>query len=363
MRTTRILSCEDIGEIVGSVGIDALLDRLIARLETAFKELDSQNAVIPPRTGIHYQNPDLGLLEWMPASIGKGLASLKVVGYHPTNPGKRNLPTILSSIGLFDTTTGHLKCLVDGTFATALRTGAMTAIASKYMVEPKNGIVLGIVGSGAQAVTQIHALSRVFDIDRVLACDIDRSAADSLQERIQFTGLKVEVVELEGLKPLLESSDILCTCTSADPGSGPLFNDFSNRPNLHINAVGSDFPNKIELPISLLKRSFVCPDFKLQAQAEGECQQLLEQEIDTELSALLNSADLQNKAKDRLSVFDSTGHAYADYVTASLFEQLAQELGLGQELQLESIPQDPRDPYSFLGKALSAERTLHELRN
>ena len=58
---------------------------------------------------------------------------IKVVGYHPHNPGKFNLPTILSSISSYDTTTGHLKGIADGVLLTALRTGAASAVASKVM--------------------------------------------------------------------------------------------------------------------------------------------------------------------------------------------------------------------------------------
>ncbi|MDQ8185699.1 ornithine cyclodeaminase family protein [Pelagicoccus sp. SDUM812002] len=348
---SKILSQKDINSIVSQVGLNELLDELISRLRTAFTELSAKNVQIPTRTGIHYSNPDLGLLEWMPASIDEGQASLKIVGYHPSNPIKRDLPTILSSIGIFDTQTGHLQCLLDGTFATALRTGAMSAIASELMTRSKSSITLGVIGCGAQAVTQIHSLSRLFEIERIIAYDTNSYASKSLSDRVAFTGIQVESVsESNVVSTLLEKADILCTCTSADPGSGPLFKDFANKPHLHINAVGSDFPTKIELPINLLRRSFVCPDFKEQAMAEGECQKLLEHEISTDITGLLNSRALQQTAKDGLSVFDSTGHAYADYMTGLMFHAFATDMGLGTEIEIESEPPDPIDPYSFLSK-------------
>ncbi len=335
MMHTKILASQDIGTIVKSIGINALLDALVEQLEGAFKSLDTQKANIPPRSGIHCQNPDLGLLEWMPASINQGRASLKIVGYHPTNPSKRKLPTILSSIGLFDTLSGHMECLLDGTFATALRTGAMSAIASKHMFSSDEPITLGIIGCGAQSVTQTHALSRIFKIKRILAYDTVPTASQSLGKRVSFSNVQVTPVSESELHTLLTTSDILCTCTSADPGSGPLFSDFENKPTLHINAVGSDFPTKIELPLPLLRRAFVCPDFKQQAKAEGECQQLGDHEIHTELTELLNTSELQSQSKNSLSVFDSTGHAYADYVTGSLILDYAKEMNLGTDIEVE----------------------------
>lgn len=62
-------------------------------------------------------------------------------------------------------------------------------------------------------------------------------------------------------------------------GKGPVFQDGKVKPWLHINAVGSDFKGKFEIPVSLLKRSTIVPDFLAQAVVEGECQQLQPQEI------------------------------------------------------------------------------------
>ena len=343
---TRFLSAEDVLATLSDSSIHAFLDNLIERLRREFADLDPSEAIIPARTGIHYRNPDLGLLEWMPAYIGKGCASLKIVGYHPTNPSKRNAPTILSSIGLFDTESGHLMAMLDGTLPTAIRTGAMSAVATAAMTDLDGPATLGIIGCGAQSVTQAHALSRIAAIDRIFAYDIDPSATASLANRLHFLDVDVISVEANDVPKLIRESDILCTCTSAAPGSGPLFGDLERKPTLHTNAVGSDFPDKIELPLPWLSRSFVCPDFQEQALVEGECQQLQESEIDCDLSALLASPALQGQAKQIASVFDSTGHAFADYIVGMQLFEHAQTLGLGATIELESIPSDPKNPYS-----------------
>jgi ornithine cyclodeaminase/alanine dehydrogenase-like protein (mu-crystallin family) len=238
---------------------------------------------------------------------------------------------------------------MDGTFATALRTGAMSAIASQALAEYKD-TCLGVVGCGAQAVTQCHALSRVLPIHAIVAYDRDPAAAASFERRVGFLGIPVNIVHKTELLMLLESANVLCTCTSESPGKGPLFPDFQNNPGLHINAVGSDFPGKFELPVELLRRSFVCPDFRAQALAEGECQQLEAESVTIDLSALLRSPDLQQAKRPELTVFDSTGHAYADYLTAMLFSDYAESMGLGTDVELECAPPDPKDPYSFLNK-------------
>jgi ornithine cyclodeaminase/alanine dehydrogenase-like protein (mu-crystallin family) len=234
---------------------------------------------------------------------------------------------------------------------TALRTGAMSAIATELLGPPRDGLILGIVGCGAQAVTQCHALSRLLPIARIIAHDRDPKAAASLRQRTPFLSIPIESVDREQLPRLLESSDVLCTCTSEDPGRGPLFADFANRPGLHINAVGCDFPQKFELPVELLRRAYVCPDFREQAVIEGECQQLQPGEIGADLASLLQEPALAHAQRDRLTVFDSTGHAFADYVSALLFLDYAREMKLGADVGLECIPADPLNPYSFLSPA------------
>ena len=349
---TKLLARSDIETILLRVGVDALMDQLIDRLRDGFSKADLSQAQIPARSGLHYTSPDFGLIEWMPANLKQGKASLKIVGYHPTNPAKRGLPTILSTLSVYDTRSGHLMGLLDGTLTTALRTGAMSALATELLGSQRDGLILGLIGCGAQSVTQCHALSRLLPIARIVAHDRNPKAAESLRQRTSFLSIPVEPVDHGELTHLLEASDLICTCTSEDPGRGPLFRDFANRPGLHINAVGCDFPDKFELPVELLRRSYVCPDFREQALIEGECQQLRPEEIGEDIATLLRNPAVAQAQRDQLTVFDSTGHAFADYVSALLFLDYANELQLGADLEVECIPTDPLNPYSILNPAV-----------
>jgi len=344
---TLLLTAKDVERIVMEVGLNTLLDELVDSLEMGFSAFDTDQALLPIRSGLQYDVPVNGLLEWMPVSLKDGRASLKVVGYHPSNPQRSHLPTVISSIYTFDTSSGHMEGIVDGTFLTALRTGAISLVASRLLASPSSG-VLGLVGCGAQAVTQAHALSRFFRFRRIACYDKDLKTSESFLNRISFLGIPVDVVKKEELGDLLSDSDILCTCTSEKPGAGPLFGDFSNKKGLHINAVGSDFHGKFELPIKLLERSFICPDFREQAMLEGECQQLLPGQVGPDLSALVNGKANYKSRQSELTVFDSTGHALADYLTSQMFLDYARNLGLGIRMELECIPKDSKNPYSFM---------------
>jgi ornithine cyclodeaminase/alanine dehydrogenase-like protein (mu-crystallin family) len=149
------------------------------------------------------------------------------------------------------------------------------------------------------------------------------------------------------IEEIVRNSDILCTATSIDIGAGPLFSNIETKPHLHINAVGSDFPGKVEIPFELLQKCFVCPDFIEQAIVEGECQQLEQKDIGAGLVEVVQNSDKYAYLQNERSVFDSTGWALEDKVVMDLFLDCASELGLGQELEIEHRPGDTKNPYDF----------------
>lgn len=346
-KTTIILAAEDVNLIVHSFGLDNLMDVLINKTEKSIVDFSSKKIDIPIRSGFNYdkcENP--GLIEMMPVHVIDDEVAIKVVGYHPKNPSLYNLPTILSTISSYSTSTRHLKGVADGVLLTALRTGAASAIASKALAKP-DSTVLGLIGCGAQAVTQLHAISRVFDIKKVLLYDVDSETMNSLASRVAMLALNIEI-EFSTITDIIATSDIVCAETSIDVGEGPLFNDFKAKPHLHINAIGADFPGKFEVPVSFLKNSLVCPDFLEQAKIEGECQQLEDEFIGPDLATLLNNKEQYSFAKQEHTVFDSTGWALEDQVIMDLFLELSDKYNIGKKVALENISEDSKNPYNFM---------------
>ncbi len=351
---TRIVAREHIRRIVAAVGLDALMDEMIERITEAVREYDGTRTFVRARDGFHYTEPDIGLLEWMPVMHTAETTTIKVVGYHPSNPAHRNLPTILSTISAYDTETGHLAGLADGTFLTALRTGAASAVASRVLARPDSA-VLGLIGCGAQAVTQTHALLRTFPLEKILICDVDGAIEESFSRRAApVLPAGVTVVEAS-LEEVMGAADIVCTSTSVGIDAGPLFEDVETKPWLHVNAVGADFPGKVELPRSFLTRSLVCPDHLEQALKEGECQQLATDEIGPSLAELLADPDTYVDARERTTVFDSTGWALEDRAAIHLLLDHANRLDLGVFMELEDISDDPMNPYDFEPNVVSAD--------
>lgn len=352
---TLLLSQSDLHEIVSRVGVDRMMDELIARLRTALIAFDTAETEIPVRAGFHYEAPVPGLIEWMPLLAKNESVLMKIVGYHPDSPDKLRLPTILSTLSRYDPTSGHLLALVDGTFLTAMRTGAASALASQALAKPDSATI-GLIGCGAQAVTQLHALNRMFPVTDVLIHDVDPTALKTFRDRVANFSSNGFRIHPTPVSELVASSDILCVATSVPIGAGPVFAAQETRPWLHVNAVGSDFPGKIECPRDLLLRSFVCPDVPGQAMREGECQQLTAAQIGADFATLIKDAESYEALRLRTSVFDSTGWALEDQVALSLLLEIAQAFDLGTDIQIENVSMDPRSPYEFLSPVCGAPR-------
>jgi len=343
---TLLLSRPDVAELVRRAGLDHLMDQVIDGIASACRDYDANEYDVPVRNGFSYDDECVGLVEWMPLLCNGKQVSLKVVAYHPENPDQQGLPTILSTALGLDTSNGHATSIVDATFLTSIRTGAASAVASGILA-PSDSRTLGLIGAGAQAVTQLHALSRVADIRSVLVADTDAGTCDNFADRIRLLDLSVSV-ETCTVAEITREAEIICTATSVGVGGGPVLPDGDFRAGVHINAVGSDFPGKTELPLSLLKRSMVCPDFRDQAILEGECQQLSQEDIGPDLIELVKRRDEFATWRDRPTVFDSTGWALEDHIAVSILTQLAQEHGCGQYIELETIGSDPKNPLGFL---------------
>jgi ornithine cyclodeaminase/alanine dehydrogenase-like protein (mu-crystallin family) len=280
----------------------------------------------------------------MPTHETGGPVVVKMVGYHPANPVQRGLPSVIATSSMWDTETGHLVAIADATLLTAVRTGAASALATELLART-GPIVVGLAGLGAQAVTQLHAISRIRPIERVVGFDDDSDVAASFPARAAFLGLDIDTSGPDRAATILGEVDVLCTCTSVDIGAGPVVADGETRPWLHVNAVGADFPGKVELPSTFANRAFVVPDTLAQCRLEGECQQVSPDRIGPSLSEIMQRSDEFVERRDELTVFDSTGWAVEDDVALRVAVELATIHGVGSEIELERLPKDPYDPY------------------
>ena len=156
-------------------GVNMGMTDIINALEDMFKEKGEGRVEMPPKPGIHTRQD--AFIHAMPAYIPKlQSAGMKWVSGYPDNQ-KMNLPYISGLLILNDPENGFPIAVMDATWITAMRTGAATAVAAKYLARPDSSSV-GIIACGVQGRSNLEALSSLFEIDKVKAFDISPQAAE-----------------------------------------------------------------------------------------------------------------------------------------------------------------------------------------
>ncbi|RJO60740.1 MAG: ornithine cyclodeaminase family protein [Dehalococcoidia bacterium] len=296
---------------LGKSEILPLLDmkEVIPAVENAFLQWSLGKAQMPPKS---YLTVDKGDFRAMPASL-PGAAGLKWVNVHPGNPAQ-NLPTVMAVIIYSDPETGYPLAVMDGTDITAYRTGAASAVASKYLA-CQNSRTLGLVGAGRQAYTQLMAHAAIYDLQLVKVYDISAACIERLIRA--FPQYRIEAHTL----PEVMESDIVCTVT---PAHQPIVKKEWVGPGVHINAVGADAHGKEELDPDILNEAVIFVDDMRQASTSGEINVPLDRglldpgRIRGSLADLVGGSKVGRVSDKEITVFDSTGLAIEDIACARL---------------------------------------------
>jgi len=309
------------------------MDEAISAVQKAFHDHGMGQVQMPPKSYLNFSKYG-GDLRTMPAYLmEQDLAGVKIVNVHTANPEK-GLPTVMALVILNSPQTGEPLAAMGGTSLTAMRTGAAGAVAAKALAR-RNSRIVGMIGAGVQARTQLLGLSRCFEIDRVLIFDSLESRSLSLKEEIRrFLDCDCEIVPT-GRQACL--SDILVTTT---PTRHPVVEDSWISPGTHINAIGADAAGKQELASSLTLRAKVVVDDMAQAVHSGEVnvpisQGLLHPEsIHAQLGEILTGKKPGRTDEDEITIFDSTGLAIQDVAVGHAVYRKALSQGLGLRLLL-----------------------------
>lgn len=187
------------------------MSQIIAALEKMFAEKGQGKVEMPPKPGIH-PHPDC-FIHAMPAFIpSMGSAGIKWVSGYPKNM-PRGLPYISGLLILNDPDTGFPTVVMDCTWITAMRTGAATAVAAKYLARRTSESV-GVLACGYQGRTNLEALCCVLPIKRAVAYDINPQAADRFAEEMGAK-LKLAITAVRDPAEAVKTMDVVVT-------SGPI---------------------------------------------------------------------------------------------------------------------------------------------
>jgi len=306
------------------------MEEAMQAVEEAFREHGLGRAQMPPKSYLYYQEGDL---RTMPAYLEDlGSTGVKIVNVHPDNP-KRGLPTVMAFMVLNSPKTGAPLAAMGATYLTSMRTGAAGGVAARVLCRPDSRVA-GFIGAGAQARTQLMALSRVLELEVVRVADISiQRCRDFERECRSF--LDCEYTLTTDIQEACRC-DVLVTTT---PSRTPLVKSQWIRDGTHINAMGADARGKEELDPALLNRSKVVVDDMAQAVHSGEVNVPLskgsfqQSQIYAQIGEVVAGTVPGREDEQEVTIFDSTGLAIQDVATATVVYNKALISGRGTALK------------------------------
>jgi ornithine cyclodeaminase/alanine dehydrogenase-like protein (mu-crystallin family) len=257
---------------------------------------------------IYLQSPPFGDFRAMPAR-GGGLALLKWITSFPGNPA-RGLPTVMGVICLSDAETGAPLMLLDARAVTALRTGAVAAVATQALAAA-NAATVGIIGCGLHGAWTARCLSAAGYTAGVCSDPRHEIAAELAGELGWSAGSREEAARC----------DVVCCVT---PGAEAVIDVGDLRAGLHLNMLGADGPGKAEATVGAVASCSLFCDEWHQASHGGELTGaitagLVTRDQVTELGAVL-AGEAPGRPRvggdQAVTLFDSTGLAIQDLAVA-----------------------------------------------
>ncbi|SFG10154.1 ornithine cyclodeaminase [Duganella sp. CF458] len=310
----RIINSKDVRALVTMA--DA-----VAALRDGYRASVAEPALVPARTIISPPGSHayLGAMPAFGGTAGKFVVKVAALHLHDPAPA-----TMHSLVTVQDGVTGQFQALIEGNSLTSLRTAATAALVTDLLAPADAGTV-AIIGSGAQALSQLEAMCAVRPIRR--AQIYSRNAANVqafIQRCAALKSMQCELLAAPNLRNALEGAEIVCTATTSET---PLIEADALAARCHINAVGNHTDESIEVGRSVLDHAFLAVEERAAAIREaGEFNRRA-----LEIGELLTRSVPPAPAGH--SVFVSVGTAFQDLCLATLIQQRAAQAQAGQLIE------------------------------
>ena len=323
----RILSGHDIAELLP---MDACIE-LMARTMAAVSE---GRARFPPRAAAPAAPG--GLLAWMPGSLDDPACfGVKLLSLFPGNPAA-GISSHLGLVVLFEAEHGRPVALLDAAEITAIRTAAVSGLATRLLARPDAGD-LAILGAGEQAASHLAAMRAVRPVRRVRVWSRTEASARAFAEaQAAKHGLDIEVAP--SAQAAVNDADLVCTVTAARE---PVLAGDWIAPGAHLNVVGASRPDATEIDTAAVVRSRYFVDCRASTEREaGDWLRALEagavrpDHIAAELGEVVNGTRPGRRSAEEITLFRSLGVAAEDLAAASYVLDEARRRGAGQTAEL-----------------------------
>ena len=327
----RVLSRQDVDTAV-------CMAQAIRTVKEAFVQLSQGNTDVPLRIPLEVKKRD-GVTLFMPAYLQEtDQMGIKIVSVFYQNLDK-GLPTINALVVLVDTETGCPSAVMDGTYLTALRTGAVSGAATELLARA-DARTVAILGTGVQGRTQLEAVCVARSIEQVFLYDPHENVVAKFYAEMLKRGAPVpkNIVICKTAEAAVAEADVICTSTTARE---PVFLDASLKSGTHVNAIGSYTPDMQEIPSETMRRARVFADSTEACWAETgdliiprENGFIASDHVQAELGELASGMKSGRENTEEITLFKSVGNAIQDVAVGSLVLQEAERQGLGTEMDL-----------------------------
>ena len=334
------VSVDNMMRLVHHIGIETFLSDLAAEIERDFARWELFDKT--PRVGSH---SDVGVIELMPTSDGEHYA-FKYVNGHPKNM-KEGLQTVTAFGVLADVYSGYPLLFSEMTILTALRTGAMSAVATRHLA-PKGAKSMAMIGNGAQSEFQCLAIKAVCGIEDIRLYDIDAAATEKCMRNLE--GLGFSITPCTTPEEAIEGVDVI-TVATADKDMQTILTDNMVGSGVHINAIGGDCPGKTELHRDIVARSSIFVEYPPQTRVEGEIQQMPPDHPVTELWQVITGAATGRQSAHEVTLFDGVGFAIEDFSALRYVHNKIKDTPFYIDFDLIADPDDPRDLFGMIKRA------------
>jgi ornithine cyclodeaminase len=314
------------------------LDRLIDALAPAMAELSAGRVSMPARIMTMVSKPR-GLVAAMPVYLGstRTLAA-KLVSLFPEND-TRGLPTHQAVILVFDGETGSLRALMDGTYITAARTAAGSALSARLLSREDSSVLL-IIGTGVEALAHARAIPRVRPIRQIRVAGRNMEKASRLAAAIsEEKGIEAHACEIAAES--FAGADIICAATHA---AEPVVKGAWLEPGMHVTSVGLN-ADGCEVDSDAVMKSLVVVETRQAALApnaggandlkwpirDGD---MSEDHLHAEIGELISGAKPGRSSARQITLYKSVGVAVQDAVAAHLVLEAAIKCGIGSNVTI-----------------------------
>lgn len=307
------------------------MEECIAVMSEALAGL-ARGTLSQPLRSVYAPPGATGALAWMPAhrADAQAIYGMKILCVVPDN-SRRGLDGHQGAVVLMDGVTGQLRALVDAAAVTAIRTAAVSAVATRLLAR-EDARELAIVGAGVQAQWHLEAIPLVRPIERVRVASRTPEGAQVFVQRMRGR-TRCTLEAMESPEAAVRGADIVVTATTARE---PVLQHAWLAPGTHVNAVGASRPPHREIDTATWAAAQVFVDRRESVESEAADYRQAREEgaigpehIKGELGDLLLGQAPGRSASAQLTLFRSLGLAVEDMAAAQHLVQRAHERGAG----------------------------------